>query len=315
LNAALLALAMLGQGDEPEGKAVAFLAVEVPKWSREHRCFSCHNNGDAARALYRARASGLGFDGKALDSTTDWLERPEAWDRNGPEGPSSDKRLARIEFALALATAFETGRTEALVPLRRAAARVAAEQGGEGSWPVEDGGGAGSPATYGRPLASAMAVRVLRTADEALYAKPIARAVEWMRAERVADVPTAAASLLIERLDPGPENRPATVARGLDFLRKAQARDGGWGPHIDSPTEPFDTALALIALAPFRSDAAVADSVSRGRNALIAMQVDDGSWPETTRPPGGQSYAQRISTTGWATLALLASRPAIGPGK
>ncbi|MEX0713581.1 MAG: hypothetical protein WD278_14585 [Pirellulales bacterium] len=37
------------------------------------------------------------------------------------------------------------------------------------------------------------------------------------------------------------------------------------------------------------------------------QQLEDGSWPETTRPAGGQSYAQRISTTAWATIALLAT--------
>ena len=31
----------------------------------------------------------------------------------------------------------------------------------------------------------------------------------------------------------------------------------------------------------------------------------DGSWPETTRPANQESYAQRISTTSWALLALL----------
>jgi hypothetical protein len=48
--------------------------------------------------------------------------------------------------------------------------------------------------------------------------------------------------------------------------------------------------------------------IARGRAFLIATQRDDGGWPETTRPSGGTSYAQRISTTGWATLALLATR-------
>ncbi len=33
----------------PEARAVAFLAREVPRWSRENHCYSCHNNGDAAR--------------------------------------------------------------------------------------------------------------------------------------------------------------------------------------------------------------------------------------------------------------------------
>jgi hypothetical protein len=40
---------------------------------------------------------------------------------------------------------------------------------------------------------------------------------------------------------------------------------------------------------------------------LIDQQQADGSWAETTRPSGGESYAQRISTTAWALLALLAS--------
>ena len=37
-------------------RAVAFLSVEVPKWHGENRCFSCHNNGDAVRALVQATA-------------------------------------------------------------------------------------------------------------------------------------------------------------------------------------------------------------------------------------------------------------------
>ena len=42
----------------PEAKAVAFLSREVPRWSREKHCFSCHNNGDGARALFRAARQG-----------------------------------------------------------------------------------------------------------------------------------------------------------------------------------------------------------------------------------------------------------------
>ena len=45
----------------------------------------------------------------------------------------------------------------------------------------------------------------------------------------------------------------------------------------------------------------------RGRAYLLAGQREDGSWPETTRPSGADSYAQRLSTAGWATLALLAT--------
>jgi hypothetical protein len=45
--------------------------------------------------------------------------------------------------------------------------------------------------------------------------------------------------------------------------------------------------------------------IQRGRRYLLKMQDDDGLWTETTRPSGAESYAQRLSTSGWATLALL----------
>jgi len=37
--------------DAAEARAVEFLVREVPAWSKNNGCFSCHNNGDAARAL------------------------------------------------------------------------------------------------------------------------------------------------------------------------------------------------------------------------------------------------------------------------
>ena len=43
---------------DAEARAVAFLSREVPLWRREHPCYSCHNNGDAARALIAAAERG-----------------------------------------------------------------------------------------------------------------------------------------------------------------------------------------------------------------------------------------------------------------
>jgi hypothetical protein len=292
------------RADEAERKAVGYLAVEVPRWARENRCYSCHNNGDAARALYRAKAAGVAFGASALADTTRFLVRPETWEQNGPGGPSSDKRLARIEFALALATAVETGESDDLDALRRAADRVAADQAEDGSWPIEDGETVGSPATYGRRLATALAARVLRQAEADRHAGRIAKAVLWLHAGRISSVVDASAVLLISPTR-GEPVRPEAVRVALGFLEKAQAKSGGWGPYPDMPPEPFDTALALIALAPYHGEEGVAMPAARGRRALVAMQLGDGSWPETTRPAGGESYAQRLSTTGWATIALL----------
>ena len=49
------------------------------------------------------------------------------------------------------------------------------------------------------------------------------------------------------------------------------------------------------------------EAIHRARAYLVGAQNEDGSWPETTRPPNGESYAQRISTTAWSLLALLDS--------
>ena len=87
-------------GPSPEGRALAFLSREVPRWSRENHCFSCHNNGDAARALYAGDPMGLASSKEALADTTCWLTQPDRWDHNGGDGPFSDKRLARVQFSL-----------------------------------------------------------------------------------------------------------------------------------------------------------------------------------------------------------------------
>lgn len=70
--------------------------------------------------------------------------------------------------------------------------------------------------------------------------------------------------------------------------------------------EPFDTALVLLALVAETGERA-SESIARGRKLLLESQREDGSWPETTRPAGQRSYAQYVSTTGWATRALLAT--------
>jgi hypothetical protein len=79
----------------PEARAVSYLQSEVPRWRREHSCYSCHNNGDATRALLAAAAQGHDV-GPALDDTLAWLASPEQWEQKGSPGGSSDLPLARV---------------------------------------------------------------------------------------------------------------------------------------------------------------------------------------------------------------------------
>src|SRR5687767_1042637 len=97
--AGAVALSARGQSapSTAETRAVAFLEREVPRWRREHPCYSCHNNGDAARALIAAARRGLNTP-ETLADTLKWLSEPRRWDSNAQGGGFEDLTLARIQF-------------------------------------------------------------------------------------------------------------------------------------------------------------------------------------------------------------------------
>jgi hypothetical protein len=293
-------------GKAAEIRAVEFLKREVPAWSKNNGCYSCHNNGDAARALYQASLQGHRVSADVLADTNAWLSDPQVWDKNKGDPGFSDQRLANLQFALALLTALETGHLIDRKPLQAAARKVAADQSPSGAWLIDAGTAVGSPATYGKTLATTLACRVLKAAGPDTHNSAMKGAERWLSRVPINSVSAAATLLLAAGGDHGPVAK-SRRDECLTVIGRAQTKDGGWGPYADSPPEVFDTALVLLALAKAKP-AAVEDRVHRARNFLATQQDLDGGWPATTRPPGGESYAQRLSTTGWATLALLATR-------
>jgi squalene-hopene cyclase-like protein len=296
------------QNDAVE-RAIKYLSREVPAWSRDNHCFSCHNNGDGARALFVARALSFAVPDAALADTTEWLRKPSAWDENKGEAGFSDKRLARIEFGNSLVEAFDAGLVKDAGAVREAAESLLASQDPSGAWTVDTESIVAAPARYGPVLATYMARRVLERSRDARMAAAIKRANEFLLQTPVLNVMNAAAVLMAFA---GASDAQGTkrAQEALDFIHNAQAPDGGWGPYPKTPTEVFDTAIAILALADVKNRAGVADQIHRGREYLISMQLDDGGWIETTRPAGFRSYAQHISTCGWATIALLKTREA-----
>lgn len=287
-----------------EKKGVAFLSQEVPAWHKDNGCFSCHNNGDAARALYLASQKGYRIPAATLASTTDWVTRPQQWDHNKGDPGFSDKRLADVQFASALATAIDTGHTHKTKALAEAVKRVLSQQAADGSWPIDAKNTLGSPATYGAPLATHTAIKVLKRSDTVEAKTAVMKAEQWLRTVPVNSVFNAAALFIALREDVS-ETGKGKRHQALQLIQRSQTSDGGWGPYADAPPEVFDTAMVLLALAPISDKPEIAAMIQRGRNYLAANQYDDGSWPETTRPSGNESYAQRLSTTGWAVQALL----------
>jgi hypothetical protein len=311
-----------------EQRAVAYLAQEVPNWPRQNNCFSCHNNGDAVRALYVARSMSHVVPPEALAATTAWLLQPLAWNEAKGDPGFSDLKLARIQFAAALAEGVLAGAIRDRDILITAADQLLNDQQEDGSWDVDVPGVVGSPATYGDALGTYMARRTLATAGAARFQQAIARADAWfLTTKATATVDLAAVVLaLTDRLDGAGlhagADSPANAVQSklhetVTRLAASQGSDGGWGPYPKSPSEPFDTAVAVLALNAARELDAVESkgierSIAQGRDYLIRVQLAAGGWPETTRPSGFQSYAQHISTSGWATLALMKTRSAAG---
>lgn len=290
-------------------RGLGFLTREVAAWTAEKHCLSCHNQGDGVRALAAAVRAGR-LDSAALAEPTASLVKVEEWTAGGAEAtaadpPFVDTRLAAIQFSAALVA---LGRAGAEVPegaQANAAEKVAGEQDAGGGWRVDAGALGGSPITYGDALATATARDALASIAAEEYSARIDAADAWLRRQGPRRVVDLAGVLL--GLGDG-EDQEAKQLRALcsERLLAAQVSHGGWGAFADRPPEVFDTAIAMIALAGDASPAA-REAVARGAAWLIDQQYDDGAWPETTRPPGVESYAHAVSTTAWAVQALLAT--------
>ncbi len=284
--------------DIAETKAVQFLMREVPAWSRQNSCYSCHNNGDGARALYTAMKKGHQVPEKVLADTSAWLANPPGWDKNKGDPGFSDKRLANIQFAAALLAALEAGELKDRSALKAAARKVAADQGDDGAWRIDPKNTVGSPATYGTTLATYMAWRILERARAETPARR--KAAKWLSGVKPNNTTEIATWLLASS-----EVRALHSKQDvwLAAIQAAQTRDGGWGPYADAPPEVFDTALVLLALAEIRDKSVTREMIERGRKFLIVEQNPDGSWPATTRPRCHCQALGRADARAWRASA------------
>jgi hypothetical protein len=296
-------------------RGLDFLAVDVPNWPREHQCFSCHNNGDAARALLVAGRMGRQTPDESLTSTSGWLADPARWPEITGDEPFKDEELAAIQFGAALVEAIQAGAIPDRRPLLEAARQIAAFQDEAGSWTVDGSGLGGSPVAYGQTLATALARRALVVAGEGREPNPfgerIAAADRWLRATEPAATSELAGALIGLR-GATDESAVAPRERAIRLIGQAQGPSGGWGPFENYRPEAFDTGVVLVALAgETQTDQTQTDQtrgwIEAGRRYLVETQLDDGTWPPTTRPAGAESYAHRVSTTAWAVLGLVLS--------
>jgi hypothetical protein len=252
-------------------EAVEYLEEEVPRWKRENKCYSCHNNGDGARALLALRAAGVDVKAEALADSLENVRSPAGWEK---------KTLALVQYAAAMREAARTGLIE--VPAQAIEMLLRAQEE-DGRWKVDEEMAEGAATTYGSELATALAIEAIGKENEA-----VAGARRWLERRKPGGIVAAAGVLLAG----------VSSDAAVNLLLARQVADGSWNH------EAFDTAVAMLAL---ERAGKGGEEIRRGREYLLTTQLSGGGWTGTTRPAGGTSYAQHISTTAWAAMALSAT--------
>lgn len=271
------------QLDAAISKAVASLAVEVPKWRIENTCASCHNQGDAARALIEAHRQGFIDTTQPLESTLQWLSTPNSWKDNYGAQEFNDPVLSNVQFANSLLVARLHWGERFSRALEEAAALIAKLQKSDGSWEIDGGATFASPITHGSILLTGTSVRILDSANRQTYNQPIERGEQWLARQQARNIVEASSLLIATDQHP---NFDAQRSECVKILVDAQGTDGGLGPHANAQAEVFDTALALLALAKTERNEKVQLAIENCARYLLKQQEESGMWPGTVRPSG-----------------------------
>lgn len=245
-----------------------------------------NRDGDVLRALVIAGAKGHDI-GTTLDAVLPFLKTPAEWSKSD-----------RIPLGHALAAAERHGRA-ASTDLKAAAKMLTAGQQQDGS--------------YGSMLDTWQARSTLIESGMQPDDVWIILIDRWVRGvSAIENVSEAAATLLA--LDLSGDVMADNLRRStLGYLRNAQSPSGAWGAAPETP-DIFATALATIALAMLNTEPRMArsafrpeelaEAITKGKAYLVSQQRPDGSWPDAMRP-AREDGTRTVSTTAWATLALL----------
>lgn len=306
-------------------RAIVYLSAEVRDWSRNNGCFSCHNNGVAAVALFSAKRQRFEVPDEALAETIEWLKDPHEWENNRDDPAVSDKKLARFHFALARAEAVNADAIDRGPVQAELAEMLVADQAESGAWVVDPQQVLGSPLTLGDVFATALAAVTLMRISGTPHQVQIAKGLDWVAIAPARSTVDRGSKLMLMPAIPGIRRfvgdaagmPPAAEvdADQIPGLAKAltdtQNSDGGWGPYPNTPSEIFDTCVAVLGLGLAREvpticeDDACSEALTKAMKYLLDAQLPAGGWRATTRPSGGDSYAQHIATTAWVLFTLL----------
>jgi hypothetical protein len=137
------------------------------------------------------------------------------------------------------------------------------------------------------------------------------KGIKWLAETKTDDDPQSIAMRLVlwKRLGRPDKEWQPLVRR----IKERQNADGGWSQTTDMESDAWATGQTLYALAHvgIKPDEPV---IASAHAFLVKTQLDDGSWPMTSRPvkPKGEGSKSLIPITGagsaWAVLGLVRSQ-------
>jgi N-acyl-D-amino-acid deacylase len=281
------------------------------------QCFSCHHQSLTVAALIAAKQRGFAISERLLDEqtafTVETFKPNLAKVRKGENVGGRSTTVAYALYTLQAAGHPADDTTAALVDF------LIVRQDKDGSWPAVT---QRNPSEGSRFTNGALALAALKHygprdgTKDARSEVSFRRGVEWLMKSKPVD--TEDRAFRLRALTQVSADRSLIEAARRELLGE-QLPDGSWRQTASSDGDAYATATALIALQ-HAGTKPEEESYRKGLAYLLRTQTPEGAWVVTTRSkpiqrwfdngdPGGKSQFISFLATGWATLALVESRP------
>ncbi len=290
----------------------------------QKNCASCHHVPMTLWCLTEAKNRGFAVDNESLDQFRDWsfppyVKHPDFKPVNQDkfEGGKVGTKLSLNTIYLSLAAAADTAPDEATRDaVKKFAGHIMDKQEADGSWKAGRTG-------YEPPIGDVTEVLTLQALlvlaiahDKGLvgdrWPQARERALEWLKKNKPSDdlnQSLTMRALLAQRL-----GKPDELQALLKQLVQMQNPDGGWHQTKDRPSDVLATGQNLYVLAVTGADASNKEAVERAKAYLLRTQLKDGSWWVDSRDKGRKGLAISHYGSGWATLGLIRTTPALAQG-
>jgi hypothetical protein len=302
-------------------RGLQFLRKEAYRWKETRKCAACHHAPTMIWTFNEARRRGYTVDEAALKEITAWAFSDMKQNSLTPQAPPRDViNLGWVYVLLSMETdpGFKTlsaqdkehppekpGSTNETVILsarQTLLEQIIRKQGSEGSWgqPLDERVPLGGPR---EDIAILSRLALLESGEHtAAVTNCIKRAGDWLAAyHEQTSRQGRNLRLLTAALEGASAAEMNTV---IAAIRNEQNEDGGWSQTPEMPSDAYATGQTLYVLA--RSGVTPdAAEMKRGVEFLTHTQLDNGSWPMTSRVQAKNLTPITAAGAQWAVLGLL----------